>query len=587
VALEIGDYALVGDCETAALVGKNGSIDWLCWPDFSSPACFAALLGTEQNGRWLLAPKNRCNRITRRYRNHTLILETRFETASGILVITDFMPVRETHSDIVRIAKCVEGKLTVQMELCVRFDYGRTIPWTGARERNAWAAAAGAGIAYLRTQQQIETSGDIAAAEFTLTEGQHRSFVLTYVGAQEAPPRRVNVQKALWQTEKFWRDWCGSSTYQGAWKEAVERSLITLKALTYRPTGGIVAAPTTSLPEVLNGDRNWDYRYCWLRDAAFTLESLLSVGYRQEAREWQQWLLQAIGSEVRDLQIMYGMRGERHLPECELDWLQGYRRSQPVRMGNAVSKQLQLDVYGEVADAIVSMQRAGIRLDPRLLILQRDLTDYVASIWHHPTSGLWERRNQKSHYTYSKTMAWLALHHGIESTNAKSARGWGQARDRLHRQICRRGFNRKLGSFVQAFDSNVLDASVLLLPVFGFLPFDDERVKSTMRVIQKKLGRDGFIYRLSPAKQNERESSFVACSFWMVQNLAGAGRRSDAEKLFEKLISKRNDVGLLSEEFDPEGSSLLGNFPQAISHIALINAAIMLATRCLGEDMRG
>ena len=583
MALEIGDYALVGDCETAALVGKNGSIDWLCWPDFSSPACFAALLGTEQNGRWLLAPKNGCKRITRRYRNHTLILETRFETASGILLVTDFMPVRETHSDIVRIAKCVEGKVTVQMELCVRFDYGRTIPWTGARERTAWAAAAGPGVVYLRTQQQIETNGDIATAEFTLTRGQHRSFVLTHVRAQEAPPRRINVQKALWQTEKFWREWCAASTYEGAWQEAVERSLITLKALTYRPTGGIVAAPTTSLPEVLKGDRNWDYRYCWLRDAAFTLESLLSAGYREEARDWQQWLLQAVGSEVRDLQIMYGMRGERHLPECELPWLQGYRRSQPVRMGNAVSEQLQLDVYGEVADAIVSMKRAGIHLDPRLLTLQRDLTDYVASIWQLPGSGLWERRNQKKHYTYSKTMAWLALHHGIESTNAKRARGWIQARDHLHRQICRRGFNRKLGSFVQAFDSNVLDASVLLLPIFGFLPFDDERVKSTMGVIQKKLGRDGFIYRLSPEKQNDRESAFVACSFWMVQNLAGAGRRSDAEKLFEKLISTRNDVGLLSEEFDPEERRLLGNFPQAISHIALINAARMLATRCSGS----
>ena len=370
MALGIEDYALIGDCETAALIGKNGSIDWLCWPDFSSPACFAALIGTKKNGRWLLAPKNICKRITRRYREHTLILETRFETASGILLVTDFMPVRETHSDVVRIARCLEGSVKVQMELCIRFDYGRTIPWTGAREENAWAAAAGSSIAYLRTQEKVETKDDIAVAEFTLNHGQHRSFVLTHGQSQDPPPRRINVQKALSQTEKFWREWCASNSYEGAWQEAVERSLITLKALTYRPTGGMVAAPTTSLPEYFGRDRNWDYRYCWLRDAAFALESLLSVGYRDEARAWQDWLLQAVGSNARELQIMYGMRGERHLPECELPWLQGYRNSQPVRMGNAASEQMQLDVYGEVADAIVSMKRAGLHLDERLLRLQ-------------------------------------------------------------------------------------------------------------------------------------------------------------------------------------------------------------------------
>jgi GH15 family glucan-1,4-alpha-glucosidase len=578
VALAIEDYALIGDCETAALVGKNGSIDWLCWPDFSSPSCFAALIGTPQNGRWLLAPKNACKRITRRYRDHTLILETRFETASGILLVTDFMPIRETHSDIVRIARCLEGRVTVQMELCVRFDYGRTIPWTGARERNAWAATAGTGIAYLRTQQPISTKSEIASAEFNLAQGEHRSFVLTYVRAQESPPIRVNVQKALRQTETFWREWCAQNTYEGAWQDAVERSLITLKALTYRPTGGMVAAPTTSLPERLGGDRNWDYRYCWLRDAVFTLESLLAVGYHDEARAWQDWLLQAVGSNARDLQIMYGMRGERHLTECELPWLHGYRRSKPVRIGNTASKQLQLDVYGEVADAIVSMKRAGIRLDQRLLRFQRELTEYVASVWHLPGSGLWEQRNQKKHYTYSKAMAWLALHHGVESTDGGRSTEWRVSRERLHRQICRRGFNRKLGSFVQSFDSNILDASVLLLPIFGFLPFKDERVRGTMDVIQKKLSKDGFIYRLSPNSRKDRESAFIAFSFWMVQNLTGAERWSDAERLFEKLISRRNDVGLLSEEYDPDHGRFMGNFPQALPHIALINAARMLAS---------
>jgi GH15 family glucan-1,4-alpha-glucosidase len=576
VALEIEDYALIGDCETAALVAKDGSIDWLCWPDFSSPACLAALIGTEQNGRWRLAPKGACKGITRRYRDHTLILETYFEMASGVLLVTDFMPVRETHSDIVRIARCLEGKVTVQMELCVRFDYGRTIPWTGARERNTWAAAAGVSVVYLRTQQPIRTKSDIASAEFTLAQEEQRSFVLTHVRAREGPPRRINVQKSLRQTQKFWQEWCSRNTYEGVRREAVERSLITLKALTYRPTGGLVAAPTTSLPERIGGDRNWDYRYCWLRDAAFTIESLLSAGYRDEANAWQEWLLQTVGSDVRDLQIMYGMRGERHLPECELLWLQGYRRSQPVRMGNAVSGQLQLDVYGEVADAIVSMTRAGIRLDKRLLRLQRDLTDYVASICHLPGSGLWEKRDQIEHYTYPKAMAWLALHHGAGTTNGRRTKEWKLTAERLHRQICKRGFNRKLGCFVQAFDSNILDASVLLLPIFGFLPFDDERVKNTMQVIQRKLGKDGFIYRFSPEKQKARESAFVACSFWMVQNLARAGRQSEGEKLFEKLISRCNDVGLFSEEYDPDHGRFMGNFPQALSHIALINAARML-----------
>ena len=579
MALKIEDYALIGDCETAALVGKDGSVDWLCWPDFSSPACFAALVGSKQNGRWHLAPQEPSKRVTRRYRQHTLILETRFETTTGVLLLTDFMPVRETHSDIVRMVECLEGRVTVQMELCVRFDYGRTIPWTGARERNAWAAAAGTGVAYLRTQQEIQTEDDIAIAKFILTRGERRAFVLTHADAQESPPRRINAQKALRQTEQFWKRWCASNTYDGVWGEAVERSLITLKALTYRPSGGIVAAPTTSLPERLGGDRNWDYRYCWLRDAAFTLESLLSVGYHEEARAWQEWFLQAVGSDVRRMQIMYGMKGERHLPQCELPWLGGYRKSHPVRMGNAASEQLQLDVYGEVADAIMSMKRAGIRPDARFLRLQRDLTDHVASICHLATSGLWERQNQKGHYTYSKAMAWLALNHGTHSVKGKKALEWKLAANRLHQQVCRRGFSRKLGSFVQSYGSDTLDASVLLLPIFGFLPFNDQRVKSTIETIEKKLSRDGFVYRFSPRTGADRESTFVACSFWMVQNLMGAGRRSDGEKLFEKLIGRRNDVGLLSEEYDPASCGFRGNFPQALSHIALVNAARMLPAR--------
>jgi GH15 family glucan-1,4-alpha-glucosidase len=411
-----------------------------------------------------------------------------------------------------------------------------------------------------------------------LRKGERRSFVLTHARAEEPPPRRINVQKALKETELFWQRWCDLNTYNGARKDAVERSLITLKALTYRPTGGIVAAPTTSLPERIGGDRNWDYRYCWLRDASFTLEALLSVGYQQEARAWQEWFLQAVGSNVRSMQIMYGMRGERHLPECQLPWLQGYFKSSPVRVGNAASEQPQLDAYGEVADAIVSMAKARIDLDPRLLRLQRDLTDYVATICQRPAYGIWERRDRMEHFTYSKVMAWLALHHGVSTLGGRKAGYWRRKRDRLHRQICSLGFDRGLGSFTQSFGSKKLDASVLLLPIFGFLPFDDERVRSTMNVVQRTLERDGLIYRYLPSNQRDRESTFLACSFWMVHNLAGAGRRGEAARLFDELLARRNDLGLLSEEYDPKRGCLMGNFPQALSHIALVNAARMLSS---------
>ncbi|HEX4485136.1 MAG TPA: glycoside hydrolase family 15 protein [Terriglobales bacterium] len=578
MALDIEDYALIGDCETAALVGKDGSIDWLCWPDFSSPACFAALLGTGENGRWLLGPRQPVKKVTRRYQNQTLILETEFETATGLLLLIDFMPVRETHSDVVRIVRCLSGKVPVQMELCIRFDFGRTVPWTGEQQGSRWTAAAGTGVVYLRTQQEVRIERDRATAEFTLNAGEQRSFVLTHTRPREKPPRRINVAKALGDTQRFWRKWCANNTYDGPWSDCVERSLITLKALTYRPTGGIIAAPTTSLPEYFGNGRNWDYRFCWLRDAALTLDSLLSVGFRKEAEAWQEWLLQAVGSDVRGLQIMYGVHGERHLPECELPWLQGYRRSKPVRMGNAASEQVQLDVYGEVADAIVRMKRAGIQCDPRLLRLQRDLTNQVVSISRRPAAGIWEERGAGKHYTYSKAMVWLALHHGVEDLQGTEAPVWRIARDRLYRQICRRGFNRKLRSFVQSFDSDVLDASVLLLPIFGFLPFTDERIKSTIDVIQRKLGRDGFIYRLPRTSKKDRESAFLACSFWMVENLVGAGRRDDAEKLLARTMSCRNDVGLLAEEYDPSAKRLMGNFPQALSHIALINACRALAS---------
>jgi GH15 family glucan-1,4-alpha-glucosidase len=577
VVLNIEDYALIGDCETAALVGKDGSIDWLCWPDFSSPACFAALVGKKENGRWLIAPREGAKKVTRRYLDHTLILETEFETASGVMLLTDFMPIRERHSDVVRIVRCRRGRISVKMELCARFDYGRTIPWTGPHERNCWAAAAGTGVVYLRTRTVLRTVDSTAIAEFALQEGEHRSFVLTHVRAEEPPPRQINVRKALAETKDFWIRWCGINTYEGSWRGEIERSLITLKALTYRPSGGIVAAATTSLPERIGVDRNWDYRYCWLRDAAFTLESLLSVGYHEEARAWQQWLLQSVGGDVSGMQIMYGMCGERHLPECELPWLPGYKGSGPVRIGNGASEQLQLDAYGEVADAITSMGRAKLSLDERLHLLQQQLTEHVSRIYHQPASGIWERRDHRDHFTYSKMMVWLALNHGIETNAGRSVRIWRQKRDRLHHQICSRGFNRNMGSFVQTFGSGILDASTLLLPIFGFLPFDDDRVRGTVEATQKSLIRNGLVYRYLPTKKNDKEAAFLACSFWLVQNLAGMGRRAEAERLFEKLLILRNDVGLLSEEYEPESSQFRGNFPQALSHIALINAGRALS----------
>lgn len=583
MSLRIEDYALIGDCETAALVGTNGSIDWLCWPDFSSSACFAALLGTKKNGRWIIAPKDKIKKVTRKYREHSLILETILETSSGAVLLTDFMPVRERHSDVVRIVRCLHGRMSMRMELCVRFDYGRTIPWTGPREGNAWAAAGGMGVVYLRTQQPLHTEENIALAEFTLTQGNQRSFTLTYVDANQPPPRRINVQKAFRQTESFWQKWCGLNRYEGPWKDAVERSLITLKALTYRPSGGIVAAPTTSLPERLGADRNWDYRYCWLRDAAFTLESLLSVGYHDEARAWQQWLLQSVGSDVRQMQIVYGMRGERHLPECELPWLPGYRMSRPVRIGNAAFEQVQLDVYGGLADALYSMRRANINLDPHLCRLKEEMTDYVASISDRRAWGMWEEREQQRKFTYSEVMAWVAIKHGIKAAESGEIHGnlaaWKRKLARLHKQICRHGFNRMIGSFVQSFDSRKLDASSLLIPLFGFLPFQDERIQSTVRTIEKKLTTDGLVLREQPKSRQDRESAFLACSFWLVQNLVGVGRRPEAERLYERLLNLRNDVGLLPEEYDPHKCRFVGNFPQALSHIALVNAGRALANR--------
>ncbi|HZD49504.1 MAG TPA: glycoside hydrolase family 15 protein [Silvibacterium sp.] len=467
------------------------------------------------------------------------------------------------------------------MELSPRFDFGRTIPWAGETETHGWRAGAGESIVYLRTSQHLRTEGATAYAEFTLKQGEQRSFALTQISAQEAPPQLINVRNAFHQTEDFWLQWCSVNQYDGPWKDAIERSLITLKALTYRPSGGIVAAPTTSLPERIGGELNWDYRFCWLRDASFTLDSLVEAGYHEEAAAWQNWLLQSVGSDVRQLQIMYGMRGERHLPECNLDWLEGYKRSRPVRTGNAASEQLQLDVYGETADALMTITRAQIPLDPRLRQFREELTGHVASIARKPASGIWEHRGVRHQYVFSKVMAWLTLEHGVNAAEAQEIGGdirhWKKSRDRLHREICQHGFNRRLGSFVQSYHSDKLDASALLISLYGFLPIRDERIQGTIRAIEKRLVRSGLVHRYLPSSPSDCEGAFLACSFWLVLNLVMSGRRKDAERLYEKLLELRNDVGLLSEEYDTAGGRLTGNFPQALSHIALINAGKALA----------
>jgi len=575
----IKDYALIGDCETAALVSKTGSIDWLCWPDFSSPACFAALLGTPSNGRWHLAPTLR-SRIQRRYRNHTLILETTFSTRTGTVRVTDFMPIRGKHSDVVRLVQGIKGRVAMTMELALRFDYGRSIPWLQHAHKNAFIATAGPGTAYLRTPVAVEFRNGIMSAEFEVKKGQTIPFVLTYSSSFEDIPERVNPQLALQQTETYWKKWVAGGKYKGKWAAEVERSLVTLKALTYRPTGGIVAAPTTSLPEQRGGALNWDYRFCWLRDATFTLLALMNAGYSKEAAAWQHWLVRAVGGEASQIQILYGLRGERQIPESEIPWLRGYENSRPVRIGNRAAEQFQLDIFGETADALYQARRGNVDLDPRDLHLQRQMVAYLRTVWQRPDSGIWEERGKPRQFVYSNVMAWVALDRAIKSFEEHGMKGpveeWRVLRQKLHGEVCHNGFNRKLNSFVAYYGASKVDASLLLLPLVGFLPATDKRILGTIRAIEKHLMTGGFLKRNRPDRKAARQGAFLACSFWLVQALTSAGRKHDAEKLFKKLLRLRNDVGLLSEEYDTRARELTGNFPQALSHIALVNAAFHL-----------
>jgi GH15 family glucan-1,4-alpha-glucosidase len=581
----IESYAVIGDCETAALVCLDGSIDWLCWPDFSSDACFARLLGTEENGRWLLAPTIEVEKTTRKYRDHTLILETTYETAEFAVVLIDFMPIRGTNSDIVRIVKGLRGSAPMKMEMSLRFNYGSTVPWV-TRRHGGIRAIAGPDLVVLHTKAPLVGKGLTTVSEFTVNAGESVDFVMTYGPSHLHTPRAIDVNKALEETQDFWEKWAAENCYQQLpYCDAVERSLITLKALTYQPTGGIVAAVTTSLPEQLGGSRNWDYRYCWLRDATFTLLSLMFGGYFQEAKAWQQWLLRAIAGSPDQVQIMYGLAGQRFLPEREIPWLTGYENSRPVRVGNAASEQLQLDIYGEVLAAFHhALSKMGKDGEQSFSML-RGLVEHLETIWEEPDEGIWETRGGRQHFTYSKMMAWVAFDRAIKAAGMLRANApverWQKVRTKIHDEICTRGYNEKLGSFVQSYGSDHLDASLLLMPLTGFLPPEDPRVKGTLKAIEGNLMSGGLVLRYNTEKVSDGlppgEGVFLACSFWMVSALKLQGRDGDARKLFERVLSLANDVGLLAEEYDTTAKRLVGNFPQALSHISLVNAAVNLA----------
>jgi GH15 family glucan-1,4-alpha-glucosidase len=585
MACRIEDYALIGDLEACALVGKDGSVDWLCWPRFDSDACFAALLGGPENGRWLIAPSCPVKRTRRNYRDDTLILETEFETAEGSVTVIDFMPPREKHSDLVRIVRGNRGRVPMHMEFTLRFDYGKSIPWVTRLRSGALRAVAGPNMTVLRTPAEVRGQGMKTVSQFMVKKGQTIPFVLTYSASNQGVPRAIDPDKALKQTEKSWREWMRACGYRGPWKHAVRRSLITLKALTYWPTGGVAAAATSSLPECIGGKRNWDYRFCWLRDASFTLQALISAGFHEEANEWRDWLLRAVAGSPEQLQIMYGVAGERDLNEREVHWLSGYENSRPVRIGNAASEQLQLDVYGEVMSALYNAHCGGLPETHAEEDLQIAMLGHLEKIWRKPDDGIWEMRGPRRHFTHSKVMAWLAFDRAIKISEQFDCDcpvdRWRAVRREIHEDVCRNGYNADLRSFVQYYGSKELDASLLMIAKVGFLPATDPRVKGTVRAIEKQLIQNGFVQRYRTETVEDGlppgEGVFLACSFWLADNYALMGQRQKARKLFEKLLKLCNEVGLLSEEYDPKAKRHLGNFPQAFSHIALVTTAFELS----------
>ena len=583
----IEDYALVGDCETAALVARDGSIDWLCWPRFDSGACFAALLGGPEHGRWKVAPCDPAPRITRRYRPGTMILETDFETDEGAVTLVDFMPLRGTASDLVRMVIGRRGRVEMETELVFRFDYGSIVPWVSRLDDGAVRAIAGPDMIVLRTKVPLHGVGLTTRGDFAVRAGETVSFVMTYAPSHCPPPASVEPGPALADTERFWTGWSAQCRYQGEWAEAVGRSLLTLKALTYRPTGGIVAAPTTSLPEQVGGTRNWDYRYCWLRDATLTLLTLMDAGYYDEAAAWRNWLTRVAAGSPAQVQIMYGLAGERHLREWEVPWLPGYEGSKPVRIGNAAHGQLQLDVFGEVMDALHQAREGGLDEGEETWRLQRALVAQLETIWDQPDEGIWEVRGERRHFTHSKVMAWVAVDRAVRSAERFRLEGplerWRALRARIHAEVCERAFDPALNAFVQSYGARNLDASALILPLVGFLPPDDARVRGTVEAIEKRLMVDGLVLRYDSGVTEDGlppgEGAFLACSFWLADNYLLLGRRGDAAQLFERLLSLRNDVGLLAEEYDPRLKRQVGNFPQAFSHVALVDTALNLTQR--------
>ena len=584
MATRIEDYALLGDCQTAALVARNGSIDWLCWPRFDSEACFAALLGKPEHGRWLIAPTAHIAHVSRRYREGTLILETDFETAGGAVRLIDFMPVRESTSDLVRIVVGRRGRVHMRMELILRFNYGASVPWVSRLPDGSLRAIAGPDMAVLRTRAPLRGQGLTTTSSFTIEQGHSIPFALSYAPSHRAIPPRLNAKAALRETEASWRQWAGRCSYAGEWTDAVQRSLITLKSLTYAPTGGIVAAPTTSLPERLGGVRNWDYRYCWLRDATITLLALMNAHYFEEAEAWRRWLQRAVAGSPEQAQIMYGLGGERRLDELIVDWLPGYARSRPVRIGNAAAAQFQLDVYGEVIDTLYHARQGGLDADEVSWALQRKMLEHLAKVWAEPDQGLWEVRGGRRHFTYSKVMTWVAIDRAIRSVEQFKVDGpldaWRKLRRRIHADICSNGYNMRLRSFVQSYGSRELDASLLLIPLTGFLPPNDPRVIGTLAAIERHLTVDGLVLRYRSKRVVDGlprgEGYFLACSFWLADNLILQGRHEEARDLFLRLLALRNDVGLLAEEYDLRGRRMLGNFPQAFSHVGLVNTAFNL-----------
>jgi GH15 family glucan-1,4-alpha-glucosidase len=589
MAQRIEDYALIGDTQTAALVGRNGSIDWLCVPRFDSGAVFAALLGDRNNGHWLIAPAGGLERVERKYIENTLVLETTFHTDDGVVRITDCMPIRGKSVDIVRMVEGISGRVPMHMDMTIRFDYGSIVPWVGRGDDNTLHAVAGPDAISFRTSVHTHGADKATVADFVVSAGEKVPFILAYHQSHVTPPRALDAERAIKETARWWRKWARQCVYDGKWQEAVMRSLITLKALTYEPTGGIVAAPTTSLPEWIGSVRNWDYRYCWLRDATLTLSSMTIGGYTEEALAWRDWLVRAAAGDPEDLQIMYGPGGERRLTEYTLDWLDGYEHSTPVRVGNAASEQFQLDVYGEVLSTLY--QTRSLIDDgnhQNSWPLEIALLTALEELWRHPDDGIWEVRGPRQHFTHSKVMAWLAFDRAVANVEEFGLDGpverWRSVRDEIHQQICDEAWDSELNAFTQAYGSKKLDAAVLMMPIIGFLPGNDPRIVGTVEAIEQKLLFEGFVARYETSADGAvdglpaGEGVFLPCSFWLADNLAMIGRVDDAVALFERLVALVNDVGLLSEEYDGGERRQLGNFPQAFTHVCLVNTAAHLSS---------